>query len=301
LAGAGQVLNPGDLVVQIQGVTGPGGEPNGTVLSSQTVPQGEVPASGAVNVELDSPVPVQEGEQYAIVLTSTAGTATFDGGAYRALASPGDQYAPGSQCTKLGPQPWTCNASLDLIFATAVTPAPCAGVQVTVMDTTGVVSGTPGDDVLSGDSGNNQINGGGGNDVICGRGGDDTIVGGDGDDRIQADAGDDNVRGGAGADRIFGGDGEDILAGQAGADRIFGEAGDDSNLGGADNDVISDAAGNDGLFGEAGNDTLSGGGGNDNVSGDADNDGLTGGAGTDTCNGGTGTDTASCESVVGVP
>jgi hypothetical protein len=93
---------PGDLVVQIQGLTD--GKPNGTVLASQTVPKASVPTDESeLTVTFDIPASVEAGQGYAIVFTSTAGgiDCMFEpcdttGGAYFVFGSTGnDDYPPG--------------------------------------------------------------------------------------------------------------------------------------------------------------------------------------------------------------
>jgi hypothetical protein len=280
--------DPGDLVVQIQGVTGDG-KPNGTVLATQAVPQAQISGDALTTVTFDTPTQVQPGGHYAIVLSSTGGggdcldnVCVPIGGRYLAALS-AEAYGGGSFCSKAVTQDWECPSG-DMIFQTFVTfnagGPTCAGL----FPTTAPGSPTPGDDVIIGTSGADVIDGAGGNDVICGGDGDDVIDGGTGVDRIQGDAGNDELTGGSGPDRLFGGDGDDGLEGGFGADRLFGEAG---------NDTASGSAGNDALSGASGNDTLVGG---------TENDSLAGAADTDSCDGSFGADTASlCESVVGVP
>jgi Ca2+-binding RTX toxin-like protein len=98
------------------------------------------------------------------------------------------------------------------------------------------------------------INGTAGNDVIVGTKYNDTITGGAGADTINGEFGD---------DEIDGGDGADVITGRGGNNRIVGGTGNDSLAGSSDNDT---------LIGGLGDDTINGGGGNDIVEGGAGND-----------------------------
>lgn len=158
---------------------------------------------------------------------------------------------------------------------------PCS--QPGVIHGSGLINGTPGDDVICGSPGPDQINGLGGNDVIYGLGGDDTINGGDGNDV---------VHGGTGNDTINGGNGNDQLMGGLGSDTVRGNAGDDMLSGGVGNDtLVSAGPGEDHIFGQGGNDHLLGGVGRDVIYGGAGDDTESGGGGADLVAGGTGNDT----------
>jgi hypothetical protein len=74
----------GDLLVQIQGVTG--GFPNGAVLATQAIPAaslpGFFPSPGVVNLRnlvFTTPAPITAGSQFAIVLSSTGECGVFQG------------------------------------------------------------------------------------------------------------------------------------------------------------------------------------------------------------------------------
>jgi Ca2+-binding RTX toxin-like protein len=97
-------------------------------------------------------------------------------------------------------------------------------------DSSGIISGTNGDDLLDGR---------GGDDLLFGNGGEDLLVGGDGDDFL--DGGEDD-------DRLLGGDDDDRLFGRSGQDQIFGDAGDDLLDGGADADVMLGGEGSDAYY-----------------------------------------------------
>ncbi len=143
------------------------------------------------------------------------------------------------------------------LHLSAITPAPCQGVNATLVggplaDTLG---GTAANDVIVSFAGDDIVNGGGGNDRICTNEGADTINGGDGNDV---------AFGGPDTDRVNGDDGGDTLLGNAGG-------GDLNDVG----DVINGGHGNDTLDGWVGNDLLQGG---------PDNDLIGGAAGVDTAN-----------------
>jgi Ca2+-binding RTX toxin-like protein len=94
---------------------------------------------------------------------------------------------------------------------------------------TGVVYGTPGDDVLYG--GNRP-------QIIMGLGGDDRIYGGNGGDCLVGGPGDDHLVGGNAKDILLGGPGDDHLDGGNAKDYLDGE--DDTNTcdGGNGRDVV---------------------------------------------------------------
>jgi len=155
---------------------------------------------------------------------------------------------------------------------------------------TGLVEGTPGDDVILTGDGADTVLGLGGDDIMCAQGGDDTVVGGPGDDTVLGDdvlagppfgpGGNDVMIGGGGDDELFGLGGDDTSFGGAGADFIIGFGGNDRVLAGADDDVVfagpgDDHAvgggGDDVMFGNFGSDTLLGGRGDDEIDGDNPN------------------------------
>jgi hypothetical protein len=84
----------GDLIVQIQGVTG--GIPNGVVLASQAIPAASLPAffptPGFVslrNLVFTTPTPISAGSQFAVILSSTGECGVFQGPV-------GDSYSRGN-------------------------------------------------------------------------------------------------------------------------------------------------------------------------------------------------------------
>lgn len=115
----------------------------------------------------------------------------------------------------------------------------CFGLDPTPVSVapSGIVMGTPGDDVILGTSRADRIDGAAGDDTICGGGGRDTIDGGSGadeidggsgDDRLKGHGGDDLLSGAAGNDRLIGALGDDLLRGQSGADDADGGDGADT-------------------------------------------------------------------------
>jgi Ca2+-binding RTX toxin-like protein len=117
----------------------------------------------------------------------------------------------------------------------------CNGLTPTITGS-GVINGTPKNDVILGSAGNDTINGGGGDDIICGGEGDDTIYGGTGDDQLfgdwpygennSASSGNDWIDAGSGDDYVqdywgaivYGGSGRDVI--EAGGP-MYGGAGAD--------------------------------------------------------------------------
>lgn len=104
----------------------------------------------------------------------------------------------------------------------------CFGKKATIADHSGLILGTPGNDVIIGDNGANNVSGGGGNDRICGLGGQDLLFGDEGNDRISAGKGPDSVSGGFGNDLIFGDNGNDHLVGNDDDDTLVGGLGADT-------------------------------------------------------------------------
>lgn len=88
-------------------------------------------------------------------------------------------------------------------------------------DDSGVLDGSPGNDLLIGASGDDVLNGLGDNDILRGGAGDDLLEGGDGQDQIRGEAGDDTLRGGADPDALTGGPGDDLIDGGGGEDKAF--------------------------------------------------------------------------------
>jgi Ca2+-binding RTX toxin-like protein len=71
--------------------------------------------------------------------------------------------------------------------------ATCFGRQATITGT-GLISGTPGNDVIVGSAATDLIDAGAGNDLVCTLDGDDVVFGGLGNDQIDAGASDDTLR-----------------------------------------------------------------------------------------------------------
>lgn len=165
----------------------------------------------------------------------------------------------------------------------AVTNQQAASISV-LLNTTGPIVGTPGDDHLTGTAGDDLIDGLAGNDTLSGGAGNDTLIGGTGIDRI-VEAGDagftltDTQLTGLGTDTLSGierasltgGAGNDTLDARAftrGAVTLDGGAGDDVLIGplmaGTWHPVAWDFYANRFIGGD-GNDTLTGGAGIDAI------------------------------------
>ena len=108
-----------------------------------------------------------------------------------------------------------------LLLAALATPALraqttplCNGLPATIVATvSGVIMGTPGDDVIVGTAGNDKIFGLGGNDTICGLGGNDEITGGPGTDKLFGQEGNDTFF-------WMPGDGSDLIEGAGDNDTV---------------------------------------------------------------------------------
>ncbi|HEV2438300.1 MAG TPA: hypothetical protein VG077_20110 [Verrucomicrobiae bacterium] len=128
------VAGSGTLIVQIERVNG--GIPNGTVLTSQTIPGSSLPdflsdPTGFRRLDLSAPVNFSAGDQFAIVL-SVLNAATDD---FSLLQGPlGDPYQGGAAFFNSQPNPagiWVPLGDFgrsDLPFQTYVTPVPEPGV-----------------------------------------------------------------------------------------------------------------------------------------------------------------------------
>jgi 2',3'-cyclic-nucleotide 2'-phosphodiesterase (5'-nucleotidase family) len=181
-------------------------------------------------------------------------------------------------------------------------------LQGMVLNGSGLIDGSGGDDSLTGGGrsdtigggvGNDTISAGAGNNVVDGGAGADSIVASLGLDTINGGAGDDTIRGGAGADVVHGDGGTDVIDGEAGRDIITGGDGDDTLNGGLQEDSIDGGAGNDLIEGGLASDTVLGGDGDDTIldafgfdslMGGAGDDSILAGFGVDTVDGGTGDD-----------
>ena len=154
--------------------------------------------------------------------------------------------------------------------ADATTPATnaaaptCFGAPATIRGT-GLVRGTPGDDVIIAGSRGTEVHAGGGDDRICGA---FIAYGGTGDDRIAF---------------YRAGYAEAELRGQAGRDRIYAGTPFAFLYGGQDDDVLVGAGGEQWLVGEGGDDRLVGGRGPDHLLGGIGRDRADGGVGRDDC------------------
>jgi Ca2+-binding RTX toxin-like protein len=131
-------------------------------------------------------------------------------------------------------------------------PVDCSGPSI--ITGSGLIKGTPKDDIILGSAGPDEIYGLGGDDIICGGGDDDYIDGGTGDDQIWGDDGDDEIYGGSGDDIIADHDGYNLLYGGSGRDQIrglgelYGEAGADGLYAHPDNEdpsLLSGGTGQD--------------------------------------------------------
>ena len=169
----------------------------------------------------------------------------------------------------------------------------------------GVVLGTPGDDVIVTEPGDVTVRGLGGNDVICTGNGDDVIVtlGGDdlvyssggmnvvttraGNDQVFTRGGPDTIRTGGGQDVIRAGKGKNVINAGGGRDEVVTGKGPDRIRAGGGNDVVRAGHGRNRVWGGGGRDLLVTGKGRDR---------LNGGPGVDTCRSGRGQDVVlNCE------
>jgi Ca2+-binding RTX toxin-like protein len=96
-------------------------------------------------------------------------------------------------------------------IAVAVLLVPAAATATSPTFPSGVIIGTPHDDVLVGTMRSSVIFGLAGDDQLYGRAGADRIFGGLGDDWIRGGYGPDTLRGGRGVDHISGGPGNDLI------------------------------------------------------------------------------------------
>jgi hypothetical protein len=172
------------------------------------------------------------------------------------------------------------SVAMSIPHAAADEPPTCFGRPATIWGS-GLLEGTPGDDVIVGSNGEDVIYGYEGNDFICGLKLADTIYGGPGDDHIRGGLGKDVIDGGEGVDVVIGGVGKDTLSGGPGNDRI---------LGNGHADTISGDAGDDEIVGHNGNDLLMGGDDQDELRGGKGDDEMHGGPGDDLLQGGNGDD-----------
>lgn len=140
----------------------------------------------------------------------------------------------------------------------------CFGQPATIRGT-GLLRGTPGDDVIIAGGSGTEVQAGGGDDRICGA---FIVYGGTGDDRIAF---------------FRAGYAEAELRGQAGEDRIYSSAALAFLYGGQDDDVLVGGTGEQWLVGEGGADRLVGGRGPDHLLGGTGRDRADGGAGRDDC------------------
>ncbi len=79
------------------------------------------------------------------------------------------------------------------VTAEDIKPPACEALYLTnIVSGSGVLTGTPGNDLIIGDAGTDTIDGMGGDDCILGGNGDDQITGGDGNDICLGSAGSDS-------------------------------------------------------------------------------------------------------------
>jgi hypothetical protein len=103
-----------DLTASIRSVSG--GQPSGADLATASVPYTSVLlASGWVTFDFSSPISVSAGDQFAIVITTTASGASPYSWAYETTSS----YAGGVSARKLGAGSWT-NEVFGFAFRTYV-------------------------------------------------------------------------------------------------------------------------------------------------------------------------------------
>ncbi|MEO1093131.1 MAG: calcium-binding protein, partial [Pseudomonadota bacterium] len=114
----------------------------------------------------------------------------------------------------------------------------------------GLIIGTPYDDVLIGADTDDTIYGLAGDDFIDGRGGNDVVFAGSGNDQVFGGTGNDYLDLGSGNDRGFGQEGDDTIVVGTGNDTADGGSGDDVLVGGPANDL-----GVNNLYGGFGSDT----------------------------------------------
>lgn len=179
-----------------------------------------------------------------------------------------------------------------------VEPLFCDGLQATIVGS-GIVDGTPADDVIVGSPDIDFISGGGGNDTVCALAGNDTVLDGTGADIAYGEDGDDSFGATSspdGADRYDGGSGTDraVYSNRTASLQVtLDGTADDGATGEGDNLLVEGVhagAGDDTLTGSTGANTLVGGPGSDEIRGLAGNDSLDGGTGDDDVRGGDGDD-----------
>jgi len=136
----------GDLVVEIQGVNAEG-QPNGVVLTSQTIPGTSLPSffpevASFRSLPLSAPVSFSAGDRFAIVLSSAGECGVFQGPI-------GDSYSEGNAYFDARPNQkgvWVCICNFagerfDLPFQTIVAPFIQVSISPTSHDFGSVIIG----------------------------------------------------------------------------------------------------------------------------------------------------------------
>ena len=198
--------DPGDFLVEIQGVTATG-QPNNVALAATVLPDEGVPASPAlVSAVFPNPTTVVAGQAYALAFHRPGGGSEF-GAREDCPGSPWFTSTGGLRGS------WTQATEHDVVFRAFVVQkqGTCRGQAATLTGTDGddELVGTSERDVISGLGGKDEISGLSGKDLICGGKGKDTLRGGKAKDKLYGQAGKDRLRGGAGKDRCVGGKKDD--------------------------------------------------------------------------------------------
>jgi|SoiMethySBSTD1v2_1073268.scaffolds.fasta_scaffold17645_4 Ca2+-binding RTX toxin-like protein len=255
--------------------------------------------------------------------SASAGTITFNGGAFAFTASPGEgNHIRLDRTTDCQTLPAPCVLFNDVLTTTA--PAACldtgftgilcplpTSVTVALGDKIDYYRDWDGPSVVHAGPGEDLINGAEGNDVLFGEVGGDSLVGGPGDDRVDGGPGTDfldsylvdfewpaDPSDSAGTDVLIGGAGADIASYEQRLDQLMlskdGRANDGAD---GENDTIADDVeevrgghADDALVGGPGADQLRGGDGDDVMTGAGGQDYVDGGDGDDAVAGGDGDD-----------
>ena len=199
--------DPGDFLVEIQGVTATG-EPNNVALAATVLPDEGVPTLPAlVSAIFPNPALVVAGQAYALAFHRPDGGSQF-GAREECVGSSWFTSSGGLRGS------WTQATGHDVVFRAFVSlqePGTCKGKTATLIGTEGddEFEGTPERDVISAFGGKDKISGLAGKDLICGGKGKDTLRGGKGKDKLYGQKGKDKLAGGGGKDRCVGGKKDD--------------------------------------------------------------------------------------------